>query len=212
RWTARLERSEPLVERGEWERVEWHRVVESGDRYLTNASGVRVVDGETERASYATYADGEIQYRRIDDEDDPVRYERTSLVDRRDGAVRPESVYVIDRYLDGKNVSVIRLEIPGETVYRVTVTDAPDTVGELGTVSDYRATAYVTDAGFVARLDVEYTARFDGATSEVRYGFDFDDVGNATVDEPAWIELARQRTATEGDARGNDDSRRADPS
>lgn len=206
RWTARFDRSGHVDGRGEWSRIRRLEVVGGDGRRLTNVSGVRVDrDGNAVRASYASYDGGQFRYRRTDGENEPVSYQRTAAA--REDRLRPQGTWAIQRYLGGGgDASVSRLDVDGEALYRVTVREAPPGEGAFRNVSDYRATAYVTDDGLVARLEVEYavagaeggseTAESGGgeARSVVRYEFDYDEIGNATVDEPAWLSEARERT------------------
>lgn len=100
----------------------------------------------------------------------------------------------LDLYLEVPDAAVSATSREGERYYRV---DARRSVYvlPLGVVAyDYRARALVSPSGLVERLNVSYhTARGDGAT-RVSYSYAFEDIGTATLEEPAWLPRARAET------------------
>jgi len=80
----------------------------------------------------------------------------------------------------------------GRTYYRVFSAgdDKPDVSEGFNAprAVNYRATAYITPGGIVRTLSVEYDRiRVDGY-HHITVRFDYTDIGETTVDRPAWID------------------------
>ncbi|WP_435177121.1 DUF7537 family lipoprotein [Halorussus sp. AFM4] len=62
-------------------------------------------------------------------------------------------------------------------------------------VTDYEATMLVDEHGVVRSVTVEATSRRNGQQVRTNYSLNVSDVGETTVDEPAWLDEAKNQTS-----------------
>lgn len=99
----------------------------------------------------------------------------------------------IRRYLSLDSTTVSRVGDADPQHYEVAGTQS--NVSEYGPVTEYRARAVVRADGFVKRLNVSYTVEQSDMQVAVEYTFTYRRIGTATVERPAWVAAARNRTA-----------------
>lgn len=190
-WTRVAVERFPRSAPGNASRVDRTRVaLASATRFVaTRSVRVRGLRGSNDTVR-AVFADGGVRYVRVV-EGNRSRVGRGPL----DPARATEdyvtaSAALVERYLAVGNATVRSVTWRGETAYRVTGTGP--TADRLAGVNDYRVEALVTRAGLVVELAVTYSE--PGATlgSEfVRIAWRYERLGNTTVEEPGWVEGAR---------------------
>lgn len=67
--------------------------------------------------------------------------------------------------------------------------------GENATISNASSTLYVDADGVVREATISYTIGSDGATSTTEVTFSLSDIGSTSVDEPGWVDEARNSTS-----------------
>ena len=86
------------------------------------------------------------------------------------------------REVDGTKLIVLRANESAVT--------APDRVN----VTEYNGTLLVDEQGLVHRFDVQVTTEQDGQRAAVGFSFEISDVGETTVEEPNWLDEAKNRS------------------
>lgn len=104
----------------------------------------------------------------------------------------PVAAGAIERYLAVENASVAETLVDGRLHYRLRATT--DRYPRIGGATDYSVTAVITPDGFVRSLAVTYVSRGGDRPIAVSYDFQYDAVGNATVERPAWLSDDRWAT------------------
>ena len=69
------------------------------------------------------------------------------------------------------------------------------TATQAANVTDYNATMLVDEHGVVRSVTVEATSERNGQQFRTNYSLTISDVGETTVDEPAWLDEARNQTS-----------------
>lgn len=159
-------------------------VVENGTVYRTEEwlfTPERIGPNET-MTEY--YADGDREYRRIHD-GQRAGYDSVSIDRAGAGQFVRFSNRTVDRFLRTDSVS-IEQQTDGPSVGSVNVTaeGTPEALTE--NVSNYSATAEITDEGLVVSLDVQYYD--EDANTTVTMSHTIVDVGNTTVLTPEWFD------------------------
>ncbi|KAB1187594.1 MULTISPECIES: hypothetical protein [Haloferax] len=168
---------EPHVYNSEVQRVSW--------------SGLRAYPRPT--ASEDSYADGAMRYSRRPNEPDGVAI-RVLDPEVLDGpgrhAIRAE------RYI-GWYLSTERSRVVNSTVEDgVEVTRIEGSGNDFPRSRDYEFVAFVEESGFVRSMQVSYETR-DGLG--VTVWFEYDAIGNTTVEPPAWLGPEDRQTTPTGD-------------
>ena len=70
------------------------------------------------------------------------------------------------------------------------------TATEAANVTDYNATMLVDEHGVVRSVSVEATSERNGQQFRTNYSLAISNVGETTVDEPAWLDEARNQTSS----------------
>lgn len=134
-------------------------------------------------------------------EGDRIRYDLLRLPGR--AADYVFATVSIRQFLDGRTVAVSTVERRERTYYRLHAADGapPEAVGPAGaTISDFTATAYVTEEGFVRSLAAEYDRAIDGDSSRVSIRYDYSRLDESTVIPPDWVgNVTRRSTPTPAD-------------
>jgi hypothetical protein len=186
---------------GAWSELEANAVVAGPRTYRGSVGGVRTTDDGGWWVLSRIYADGDRLYERRYGQHTPVYHVRPAPADGpvmdvrpapADGPVMDRGAEDLRRYLAVRSApggNVTPAEVEGEWGHRVSVARAPPGVD----AETYLAVARVTDAGRVARLEVEYV-RPDGeqTTLVARY-----EPTNETVEAPDWVDEARRTAAEE---------------
>lgn len=181
---------------GRWEYLRKTAVLETDRRYSYRVIGVRDGNGTPVPVDYGLYADGDRRYWRLSGAigATPVYRESHLSPDPPDPFAGVAEQYV-RRYLAASDVRVRVVDDPATQIrYRVVATGRPTRID--GAVSDYRAVANVTADGFVRSLAVSYLRHDSTGHRHVTVGYEYDRVGNATVDQPDWYATARTATGT----------------
>ncbi len=178
-----------------WDGVWQHAVVASDGTWLYTVLGYESLENESSLVQYTRYTDGEFVYRRTDARNGTV-YERTpARVDEGVGVHADRTRRYVSRYLATTDVEVDRVSWrPDE--HRIVATGRPVSID--GGVSNYTATAFVDETGFVSELTVEFTrtdAR-DADDESVRFRFEYAAVDDTEVRPPGWYDEARAATGT----------------
>ncbi|MFB6150508.1 MAG: hypothetical protein ABEJ40_01755 [Haloarculaceae archaeon] len=100
----------------------------------------------------------------------------------------------VRRYLESDSADLAVVDRDGRRLVRIHVTEPPEGVRERhprATISNYTATAYVTPAGFVRTLAVEYEYESGSGRYHLRRRFDYTSVGETTVRAPGWTGSVR---------------------
>jgi hypothetical protein len=152
-----------------------------------------VSDTSTSNTSYARFADGSSEYRRIV-RDGEVSYRLTRLPDVRNGSetIRSVTDIVLFRYLNTtqRRVDTIRNDI--EPRYRLVATGEPARLDHA--VQDYRAIAIVRPDGFVTDIRVSYV--HPGTQAPVQITAEYEP--QCEIDDPPeWYDEARTTTRRE---------------
>jgi len=176
---------------GDYRRISLSATVEAGERYLVEG---RFVPGNASEptVSVAVFANDRTQLirRSVGGE---VSYRR-GLPGQGPG-VTDDATDLVIRLLGAQDSAVIPLEdAETDAAFDVRVRDDPRTVP--GDVRGYRAGALVDGDGFVRQLEASYTRIVDGEARQVQAGFEYDDVGVAVVERPAWYDEAVGDTET----------------
>lgn len=137
-------------------------------------------------ANYTEYADGErrhLRYRYPASSD--REYDRASRVKAAEHRyIGREAGESIRRYLDVEQARIEETTVDGERHYRL-VGRTADLPG-VESLENYNATAVIAPDGFVRSLEVSYRTTELNETREVTYTFEYDRVGETTVEEPDW--------------------------
>jgi hypothetical protein len=166
----------------------------SDDRYyIAWQTNFGVSDTATSNTSYARFADGTSEYRRVI-RDGEVSYRLTRLPDVRNGSetIRGVTDIVLFRYLNTtqRRVETIRNDI--EPRYKLVATGVPARLDHA--VQDYRAIAIVRPDGFVTDLRVSYV--HPGTQAPVQITAEYE--SRCRIDDPPeWYDEARTTTRRE---------------
>lgn len=177
-----------------WDGVWQHAVVESEGTWLYSVVGYESRANDSALVQYTRYADGEFVYHRTDSRNGTLYSRYPHRVDDDGFGVHTDrSRRYILRYLTTTDVEVDRVSWrPDE--YRLVATGRPAYVA--GDVSNYTATAFVDESGFVSELTVEFTredAR-DHDDESAWFRFEYAAVDDTTVHPPGWYDEARAET------------------
>jgi hypothetical protein len=171
-----------------WNGAWQHAVVGDDGTWLYSVVGYADRGNDSELVQYTVYADGSAAYRRADGREGPT-YERSPVPVTDDG-FGPHTELTqeyLRRYLATPEVRVDRPSWNPE-VYRLVATGPPSTADR--DVSNYTATALVSEAGFVSELTVEYTLVEADDERTVRFRFEYAAVDETTVRPPGWYDEA----------------------
>jgi hypothetical protein len=177
-----------------WDGVWQHAVVESEETWLYTVVGYESRANASELVQYTLYTEGEFVYRRADTRNG-TRYDRYPLRVDDDGygVHTDRSRQYVRRYLSTTDVEVDRVSWrPDE--HRIIATGSPRYVD--GNVTNYTATAFVHESGFVSELTVEFTretAADDDRTASFR--MEYAAVGDTETRSPGWYDEAQGVTA-----------------
>ena len=163
------------------------RVRVDDDRYLAEQFGPGTSVDQT------LYSDGSAGYLRVGT-DNGSRFTHVANPGAPDAyAIGSELVW---RYLTGVNLSVDVVETGGQTYFRLYSIDRSTPVALRGfttTVTNYRVTAYVTPAGLVKSLIVEYDRTHTNTTQHVTVRYDYNAIGRTDVPRPDWVSQVTPR-------------------
>lgn len=178
-----------------WDGVWQHAVVESEETWLYTVVGYESRANGSELVQYTLYTGGEFVYRRADTRNG-TRYDRYPLRVDDDGygVHTDRSHQYVRRYLSTTAVEVDRVSWrPDE--HRVVATGRPRYVD--GNVTNYTATAFVHESGFVSELTVEFTreAAADDDDRTASFRMEYAAVGDTETRPPGWYDEARSVTA-----------------
>ncbi|AUV81971.1 hypothetical protein C2R22_10190 [Salinigranum rubrum] len=179
-----------------WDGVWQHTVVEDEHTWLHTVVGYESRENDSDLVQYTLYTEGEFVYRRADTRNG-TRYDRYPLraADDGFGTHTDRSRRYVVRYLTTTDVEVDRVSWrPDE--YRIVATGRPTAIE--GEVSNYTATAFVDESGFVSELTVEFTreAGLDEDDRSARFRLEYAAVGDTTARPPGWYDEATNATAT----------------
>jgi hypothetical protein len=171
-----------------WNGAWQHAVVGDDGTWLYSVVGSAARGNESELVQYTVYADGSAVYRRADGREGPT-YERSPVpvTDDGFGPHTERTQEYLRRYLETPEVRVDRPSWNPD-VYRLVATGQPSSADR--DVSNYTATALVTEAGFVSELTVEYTLPEADGERTVRFRFEYAAVDETTVRPPGWYDEA----------------------
>lgn len=183
-------------------------------RYWYRVTGLARTGGDAfETVIYDDFGDDSFNYRRTAGPPAPGYHRSRLPTVGGDGVFTAVSAAYVRRYLATTESRVEVLEFGATNRYRVVATGTP--AGIAGPVENYTAVAIVDRRGLVAQLTVEFTRpvrlgdgtpvatpppvlypAFDPADTPgtVRFRMVFRDVGDATVEVPAWYQTARNTT------------------
>lgn len=151
--------------------------------YWTNRKEAEEDQGFNYLGNYTEYADGKARYTRLAQGNEYQYAELAPQPARRQVGQRAGASII--EYLQAENVTVALTVVDGERGYEITGTDyALPTAGQL---RNYSVRAIVTSEGFVRSLNVSFTRMQGGEREMVTYSFAYTQVGNTTVEEPAWV-------------------------
>ncbi|WP_115863169.1 DUF7537 family lipoprotein [Halorussus litoreus] len=85
-------------------------------------------------------------------------------------------------------------EVNGTTLVVLEADGSTATDNESANLVDYNATLLVDEQGVVHSMTVELAATSQGQRSTTRLSMDIYDVGETTVEDPSWLDEARNRT------------------
>lgn len=85
-------------------------------------------------------------------------------------------------------------EVNGTTLIVLEADGSTATDNESANLVDYDATLLVDEQGVVHSMTVELAAASGGQRSTTRFSMEIYDVGETTVEEPSWLDEARNRT------------------
>jgi hypothetical protein len=197
RLLVRQSDTDPLGGGPQWDDVWQHAVVDENGTWLYAVVGyARTAEGRR-LVQYTAYADGTFVYHQSSSGSGPQydRYPaRATTDDGRDAHV-DRAHRALRRYLATTDVRVDRPSWRPD-MFRVVATGRPTAVD--GTVSNYTATAFVDEGGFVSELAVEYTRHTGHGAESVRFRFEYVAVDEATLRPPGWYDEARAATAANG--------------
>jgi len=162
---------------------------EEGTRYVRDTNQDLNERGEPIYIRYSEYANGSDRYTRsIRYLSGEVEYNRINVSDST-ARLMQRITAPVALYLSADSVRSEPVRIDGESHYRIDVRSAPDTVNT--GISNYSVTAFVTPDGIVRNLSVVFTRSNGDAAETIRSQFQFEKIGNVTVDEPSWVADAR---------------------
>jgi hypothetical protein len=164
---------------------------ESDSRYhVVWRTNFGVVDRSGTNTTYARFADGTAEYRRIRrDGERSFRLARLSDVRNGSATVRSVSGVLLFRYLNATQRRVRTVRDDVDPRYRLVATGRPRGLDH--PVRDYRATATVRPDGFVTDLRVSYV--HPGTQAPVQVTAEYD-TRCETGDPPEWYDEARTAT------------------
>jgi hypothetical protein len=178
-------------------RREWNYTtrIEQHFRYRVDAQYRLPEHGENESVRIAVYANGGTNYRRVVDRSGVTYHRYPTEAAGFASDYTDEVIRYLEVFLAGQNSTG---ECIGEwtATCRVTVTGAPAALP--GSVADYRATVSIQHNGIVSWLAVSYTlpdTDGDGVREQVRFALEYQALDRTTVEDPAWLDTARNETA-----------------
>lgn len=177
-----------------WDGVWQHAVVAGPRTWLFVVVGYDAVDGESRLVQYTAYADGEFVYRRTNS-NEAARYDRYPARVMPQHGFGTQAVRAHDALTRYLATTEVRIDRPSwrPDLFRVVATGRP--TGIDGPVSNYTATAFVSEAGFVSELTVEYTRHVGDGTESAAFRFEYAAVDETTINPPGWYDEARAETA-----------------
>lgn len=99
----------------------------------------------------------------------------------------------VRRYVDLDNATVTRADAGDRPHFRVVGTR--DELPQFGEISNYSTRAVIREDGVIRSLNVSYDyVTSSGVAVTVQYEYALESIGTATVEEPQWLETARNRT------------------
>lgn len=133
---------------------------------------------------YELYADESGRYTRLK-QGGEFEYERLPLGPAREQVGR-HAGSAITEYLQTENVTVGETRVDGQRYYEIVGTDYAFRNGY--DIRNYTARAVVSPDGFVRSLSVDYNQTQDGEREQITYTFEYSQIGDATVEKPAWVD------------------------
>ncbi|WP_459194344.1 hypothetical protein [Halosimplex sp. J119] len=154
----------------------------SGEQTILLRSGTASV------ANYSEYADGTelfVHYRYVGRNDSELQ-RRHAIHANAHQRIGLRATDAIENYLDVESATVAAVSVDGRRQYEVVGRNRTTPAGDRRT--NYTVVAVVSPEGFVRSLDATYTTRSAGEPRRVRYAFTYENVGETTVDPPAWYD------------------------
>ncbi|MFC7250087.1 hypothetical protein ACFQJ5_09575 [Halomicroarcula sp. GCM10025324] len=145
-------------------------------------------DGRERIYRQSTYGDGQLWYERRDDGENrtfrggEIRFGRDQFAF--------EGSFYVSQYLSTNETWTTPVVRNGTQFFRVVGSGGkPPWASLLGESEVYRVSLLVDSAGLVHRLDVRYVT----PSEEIRHTIWYEDVGETTVEPPAWLDEATDR-------------------
>jgi len=163
--------------------------VESPTRYVRDTDQAIGHLSQSIYSRFSEYGNGSYRFVRADEFTSAgTEYARMPVSNASYRLIQQTTVPIF-QYLNVDAATLEAVQVDGETRYRVEGHTIPDTVG--ATVSNYTVTADVTPDGLVWNLSTQYTLTNGDSVERIEYAFQFEQIGNVTVDEPSWVAEAR---------------------
>lgn len=173
-----------------WASVRWQLTV-AGNRNFVLSATYRGAAMDPRSIDRGSYADGVMFYRRVETPNG-TRYTAMPAGAADASAYAYFGRMLVKRYLATSSSRVERVQTENGTRYLVVATGTPDHLDERA--AGYRARAWVTPEGRVVSLSVQYTTGSGGNVQPVRVGMEYRDYRTATVEEPWWLDEAKNAT------------------
>ncbi|WP_181684901.1 DUF7537 family lipoprotein [Halorhabdus salina] len=168
-------------------------VLENATRFSRDATMFLNHPKDAFYSRYSQYANASVQFARAQAYSwGQTRYDRSAIIPGHDRFVSSTTA-AVGRYLNVETARVDRVSVDGRTLYRIVGRNPAGLGGS--TMENYSVRAYVTPDGLVWNLTASYTTIQAGSVEQVRYHFEFEQVGDVTVAQPEWVETARSRYA-----------------
>lgn len=138
-----------------------------------------------------------VSYTRFVSENGTSYRESTSTQDiLSEPATAWDGIYTL--FVGVNTTTVERVERNATTLYRVVSTSQPRPGLSTRERSNYSLSALIDPSGLVHRYRVTYDAHEDGRTLHVTRTWRLSGVGSTTVEQPGWLDEARNATASSG--------------
>lgn len=187
----------------------------SDDRYATQAtSHVRVAAGGSPMhfarnvtgddpgpnqvaADVEVWREGDVSYVKTTSNDATNYHRTTPSRDLYSGPVTAwDAIYSL--FAGVNTTTVERVERDGTTLYRVVSTSQPESDRFGRSRSNYSLSALVDSSGLVHRYRVSSDVHEDDRTLHLSWTWRLSAVGSTTVEQPPWVEEAKNATADRG--------------
>jgi hypothetical protein len=168
-----------------------------GEQYRVDTT--QFVAGERTRTS-VLYHDGENSFVTADADSGP-EFRRVAPLEQQSSFPTPPrrvTASLVETRLSTPTTTLRRtVERDGLTFFRVTGSGQPDW-SAIGAVQEYNVTALVRPDGFVREVHVRYTVRDGMRLVDIRRTLRYGDLGDATVEPPAWYQPRSEQNETGG--------------